>query len=710
MRRVSSANTAQEMFMTKTIFCATLFMGCALMVATVSAGAQSDAQAASPAQPATTSPSQPATIQPDHASSYYHYGLAKIYENQAIANGRQDLATQAIEQYKLALEADPDSQSLANGLANLYFRLGRIREAVATAEEQINKHPNDVDAHMLLGHVYLRSLGDGQNPQSGEMLQAAIKEYETIAKLKPNDVETHLLLGQLYGLAHDSAKAETEFKAAQKIDPNSEEVVLSIARLYSEQGDLARAAKVIEGVPADDRSARMDFALAGLYDQLKQPKNAVKSYRAAVEEDPDNADAKRGLASALAASGQMDEAAKIYAQILGNDPQDAQALIRQADIQRQQGHYEQALTTLKKAQTLVSDNVELSYNLALDYDALGRFDESIKTLKQLLTATLPPDGKYTDGDKSNRALFLDRLGIVQREANHTDEAVAAYKEMQQLGGDYQARGANGVVDAYRDAHNWKAALETAAAAAKAMPTNHDIQLTYARQLADSGKVEEGLKLANAQLSGTPDDRDVYFTVADMNVRDKRWKDASEVLDKAEGLATKPEEKAFVAYYRGTVAERQKLFDQAEIEFRKGLQMAPDFAPIQNYLGYMLAERGQKLDEAVAMLKKAVTFDPQNGAYLDSLAWAYYKQGQYALAEDYARKAAVRMSNDPTVLDHLGEINAKTGKLPLAIDEWQRSLAQYATSLPPEADPADVAKVQHKLESARVRLAHVSAPK
>ena len=696
--------------MTKTIFCATLFMGCALMAPTVSAGAQSDAQASSPAQPATTSASQPATIQPDHASSYYHYGLAKIYENQAIANGRQDLATQAIEQYKLALEADPDSQSLANGLANLYFRLGRIREAVSAAQEQINKHPNDVDAHMLLGHVYLRSLGDGQNPQSGEMLQAAIKEYETIGKLKPNDVETHLLLGQLYGLAHDSAKAETEFKAAQKIDPNSEEVVLSIARLYSEQGDLARAAKVIEGVPADDRSARMDFALAGLYDQLKQPKNAVKSYRAAVEEDPDNADAKRGLASALAASGQMDEAAKIYAQILGNDPQDAQALIRQADIQRQQGHYEQALTTVKKAQTLVSDNVELSYNLALDYDALGRFDESIKTLKQLLTATLPPDGKYTDGDKSNRALFLDRLGIVQREANHTDEAVAAYKEMQQLGGDYQARGANGVVDAYRDAHNWKAALEAAAAAAKSMPTNHDMQLTYARQLADSGKVEEGLKLANAQLSGTRDDRDVYFTVADMNVRDKRWKDASEVLDKAEGLATKPEEKAFVAYYRGTVAERQKLFDQAEIEFRKGLQMSPDFAPIQNYLGYMLAERGQKLDEAVAMLKKAVTFDPQNGAYLDSLAWAYYKQGQYALAEDYARKAAVRMSNDPTVLDHLGEINAKTGKLPLAIDEWQRSLAQYATSLPPEADPADVAKVQHKLESARVRLAHVSAPK
>ncbi len=699
MQRVNSNKAAQNLRITKTIFHATLFLGCALMLPVGTATAQSSS-APAPA---------PAT-QPDHAASYYHYGLAKIYEDQAVANGRQDLATQAIEQYKLALEADPDSEVLEDGLANLYFRLGRIREAVSAAQEQINRHPDDVDAHVLLGHVYLRSLGDGQNPQSGEMLQAAIKEYETIAKLKPKDIETHLLLGQLYGFAHESAKAEAEFKTAQRIDPGSEEVVLSMARLYSERGDLAQAAKAIESVPADDRSGRLDFALGGIFDQLKQPKNAAKAYQAAVNDDPDNTDAKRGLASALTAAGEMDAAAKIYAQILGSDPQDAQALIREADIQRQQGHYEQALATLKKAQGLVSDNVELSYNLALVYDALGRFEDSIHALKQLLTATLPADGKYTEADRSNRALFLDRLGIVDREANHTDDAVAAYKEIEQFGGDYQARGAGDIVDAYRDAHNWKAALEAAAAAAKAMPSNHDVQLIYARQLADTGKVDEALKLANAQLAGTPEDRDVYFTIADIDVRDKRWKDASEVLDKADALSTKPEEKAFVAYYRGTVAERQKLFDQAEIEFRRGLQFVPDFIYIENYLGYMLAERGQKLDEAVAMLKKAVNFDPQNGAYLDSLAWAYYKQGQYALAEDFERKAALRMPNDPTVLDHLGEIDAKSGKLSQAIDEWQHSLAQYATSLPPEADPADVAKVQHKLENARVKLAHVNTPK
>jgi tetratricopeptide (TPR) repeat protein len=225
-------------------------------------------------------------------------------------------------------------------------------------------------------------------------------------------------------------------------------------------------------------------------------------------------------------------------------------------------------------------------------------------------------------------------------------------------------------------------------------------------------LQEAVKLAQTQLTGKQDDqskltdREVYFTIADMDVRDKRWKEAAQQLDKAEPLSSTPEEKAFLYYYRGHVADEQKLYDQAEEEFRKGLELDPKNAPIENDYGYMLAERGQRLDDALAMLKKAVIFDPQNGAYLDSLAWAYYKLGQYAVAEDYARKAVARMSTDPTVLDHLGEIYAKNGKLQQAVVEWQKSLAEYATSLPPEADPTDVAKVQHKLEGARVKLAHV----
>jgi len=683
--------------------------GCAVAFATLlgtsslhaQSGAGKDTWGAAPALPAMDAPA------PDRSAAYYHFGLAKMYEDGASSNGRQDLATQAIEQYKLALDADPSSRELQDGLANLYFKLGRIREAVAAAQDQVTKHPEDADAHILLGRVYLRSLGDGQGPQSTDMLKAAITEYEKIAQLKPNDLETHLLLGQLYGLNHDSAKAQAQFKEAQRIDSGSEEVVLSMARLYTEQGDLAAAAKVIADVPVDDRSPRMDFALAGIDDQLKKPKDAAAAYRATLEQDPDNTDAKRGLANALVADGQTDAAAKVFADLLSTDPQDAQSLIREADLQRQQGHYEQALSTLKKASALVPDNLELEYNEALCYDALGRYDDAEKTLKGMLAATVATDGKYSDQDRSNRVLFLDRLGIVENEEGHTAEAADAYQQMVALGGEAQARGSDGLIDTYRDAHDWVAATKAAAAAAAALPDNHEVQLAYARQLADSGKVDEAIKLANAQLKQTSADREVYFTIADIDVRAKRWREASMALDKVDALSTKPEDKAFLFYYRGSVAERQKLFDKAEEEFKKGLLIDPQSAAIDNDYGYMLADRGVRLDDAVAMIKKAVDFDPQNGAYLDSLAWAYYKQGQYALAEDYARKAVARLGTDPAVLDHLGEIYARSGKLQMAVVEWQKSIAEYATSLPPEADPADVAKVQHKLEGARVKLAHLN---
>ena len=673
-------------------------LSCALFFA-----ATVPAQTQAPAVPTTPAAAQPA---PDRAGAYYHYGLAKIYEQQFLGNGRQDLATQAIEQYKLALSADPDSPQLQNGIAMLYFRLGRIREAVNAAQDQIKRHPDDVEAHTLLGRVFLRSLDDrqAQGPQTQEALAAAIKEYETIARLKPNDLETHLLLGQLYGLAHDSAKSEEQFRAAQKVDPTSEEVVLSMARLYSEQGNLPKAAKTIADVPTSDRSPRMNFALGNIYDQLKQPKDAAKAYQAAVDQDADNTDYKRGLASALQASGQMDAAGKIYGQILGSDPQDAQSLIRDADIQRQQGHYEQALTTLKKAESLVSGNLELSYNEALTYDALGRFDDSIRTMKAALAATTSPTGKYDESARNNRSLFLDRLAIVYRESAKYDDAVATYKQMQALGGEFQARGAEGEVDSLRDAHQWKAALDAAAAAAQAMPDNHDVQLTYARQLADNGKLEQGLKLAEAQLKGTADDRDVLVTIADMDSRNKRWKQASEALDKAEALARKPEEKLFIYYFRGSIAEREKLYAQAETEFKKALEIDPNSAATQNDYGFMLAERGVKLEQATAMLQKAVHYDPQNGAYLDSLAWAYYRQGNFAIAEETERKAVLRQPSDASILAHMGEIYSHNGKLSLAVNQWERAVSQYATSLPPEADPADVSRTQKDLETARVRLA------
>ena len=637
-------------------------------------------------------PADPNAV-PDRSSAYYHVGLAHLYEELATANGRPDYAAQAVEEYKLALNADPNSQFLQDGLADLYFKIGRIREAVNAAQDQVKKNPDDVDAHTLLGKVYLRSLGDMQGAQSTEMLQLAVKEYETLARLKPKDLETHLLLGQLYGLNHDTAKAEQEFKLAQSLDSNSEEAVLNMARLYSEQGEPQNAVQALTAIPASDRSARIDFALGASYDQLKQPKLAIPAYKAALDEEPDNSDTLKALAAAMLADNQLAEALPVYQQLVALDPTDVESQLKVSEIQRRQGHYDEALVTLKKAisSNAKQENPELSFNEAVLYDSLGKYDEAIAALKDVLSSTARPDGKYSDPERNNRSIFLDRLGIVYREENKTSEAVAAYKEMIGLGGDYALRGFNGEVDSYRDAHD------------------RSIQLMYAFQLADTGQAEQGLALARTQLKGTPanpqpEDRETLIALSNIDVRLHRSAEAQSYLDKADALAKKPEDHMFVNLLRATIYDHDKQYDQAESEYRKALAIDPNNATVLNDLGYMFADRGVNLPEALKMIQKAVEQDPQNGAFLDSLGWVYFKMGQYAQAEENLHKAIERTSTDASIHDHLGEVYEKTGKLKLAVAQWERSMTEYAHTLPADADPADVAKVKRKLDDARTKLA------
>ena len=700
---------------------ATLFhvaLACAAIVTPASALAQQtappqSAPATPPASTAATAGSTPstktgapaATQKPDRAAAYYHFGLAHMYEDMATNYGRPEYATRAIEEYKLALDADPSSKYLNSGLAELYLRTGRVRDAVLAAQDILKTEPDNLDAHKLLGRVYLQSLGNVQNGGPSEkVLQLAIAEYSKIVQLQGNDIESRLLLGQLYTLAHDTPHAEEQFKAAEHIDPNSEDVVLNLARFYSDSGDTTHAIQVLSAVPEDDRTPKMDYALGMSYDQLKDNKNAIDAYSKAFDMEPDNLDAERGLAQALLNDNQLGPSLKHFEAISTADPQDAQTYLRIAEIERRQGHYEQALTTLKKAKALASDSLEIGFNEALIDDSLGRYDEAAQTLQSLVKQTSHPDGQYSDAEKNNRSIFLDRLANVYREQEKTDLAVQTYQLMVAMGGEYAERGYQGQVDAYRDAKQYDKATQVAQQAAQAMPKDKSVQLMLAGQLADTNKPDEGIKLAKAQLHGDPGDREVDLVLAQIYTRLRRWKDAADQIDAAEALSTKQDDKIYIYFLRGALDERQKHYDSAEEQFRKILAIDPNNSMTLNYLGYMLGDRGVKLDEALTMVQKAVQLDPQNGAYLDSLGWVYFKMGQYALAEANLRKATERMGNDPAVHDHLGELYEKTGRLKMAAGQWEQSLQEYSRTVPADAEPGDVSKVQKKLDSARVKLA------
>jgi tetratricopeptide (TPR) repeat protein len=681
----------------------------------LSAGAQkTDGGAAKhEAAPEKTAPAEgaqaTATGAPDRAAAYYHLGLANIYEDEAVSSGRPEYIGFAIEEYKKALNADPSSPQLNNALAELYFRTGRFREAETTARTLLKDAPENVDAHKLLGRIYLRQLGEGQSGVSsssptGNVLDRAIAEFEKIVSLTPKSVEDHMVLGQLYTVKHEPGKAEEQFKIAQGIEPDSEDVVLNLARLYAESSDLAHAAKVIEAVPVNDRSAKMEGALGATYEQMKQPKEAIAAYRRANNLEPGDMRTMNALAQALLNDNQLDEALKEFKQISEADTEDSGALIHISEIQRRQGKYDEALATILKAVAKDPNSLEAGYNEGLLLDVLGRYDDAAATFQKMVDLTSHANGAYTTEEKNNRGIFLERLGSVYHELNRTPDAIATYQKLIDMGGDSALRGYQGQVDTYRDAKEFDKAVEISQKALSADPKNRDLKLMLAGELLDEGKTDDGLAMAKGLLEGSDKDRAVWLTLAQMYIRVHRWKDAEDALNHADGMTSKKEDRITLLFVKGELAERQKHFEPAEQLFRQVLELDPTNAMTLNYLGYMLADKGSRLTEALAMIRKAVEQEPMNGAYLDSLGWTYFKMGQYELAEDNLRRAVERDRTDPTVHEHLGDLYEKTGRIRLAAAQWKLSLDEFAKSAQADVEQADVAKVQKKLEGARVKLA------
>lgn len=643
---------------------------------------------------------------PDRSQAYYHAALAGAYADDAISQGRPDLLNKAIDEYKVALAADPESPALANALAALYFGAGRVREAEAGIHALLKSAPDNLDAYKLLGRIYLRQLGEGQSAARIDpaILDKAIAAQEKLATLEPKEVEPRMILGQLYTVKHDAKKAEENFNAARELDPDSEEVVLNLTRLYAESGDINRAVKLIEAVPVPDRTPKMEFALGAAYEQLKKTPEAIAAYRRAADQAPDDLHILDALAQALLSDNQLEPALKQYRLLADADPENAETFVHISEIERRQGHFAQALEDIRKARKIDNTSLEAGYNEGLLLDVLGHLDEAAEVYSSMVDTTSHANGAYTNEEKNNRAIFLERLGGVYLEQSKIEPAVAAFQKIIDMGGEAAARGYQGQVDAYRNAKQYEKAIEVSRKAVATNPKNRDLKLMLAGELADQNHAAEAIALVKSMLAGNAEDRSVWITLGQIDIRLREWKQAEEAFDKAAPLTTKKEDKLYLIFLRGELAERQRHFEVAEQHFKQALELDPTNTLTLNYYGYMLADKTTRSAEALKLLRKAVELDPMNGAFLDSLGWCYFKMGDYELAEDNLRKAVERDQSDPTVHDHLGDLYEKTGRIRLAVAQWEIALKQFAVTSPGDFDPGDAPKVQKKLDGARIKLA------
>ena len=150
-----------------------------------------------------------------------------------------------------------------------------------------------------------------------------------------------------------------------------------------------------------------------------------------------------------------------------------------------------------------------------------------------------------------------------RDENQTDKAIAIWDKMVPLGGDYTLSAYGAEVDTYREAHEYDKGLALLQQATAKFPKNRGLKLALANQWVMVGKPDQGIDLAKSLLNGTPADRDVYLTMAQIDLSAKKWKNAADALDKASALSTTDSDKVAVLLDRGMLADRQKHYDAAE---------------------------------------------------------------------------------------------------------------------------------------------------
>jgi tetratricopeptide (TPR) repeat protein len=642
------------------------------------------------------------------ADAYFNYTMGHIAEQQYEQTSRSEYATQAIEYYKKAYALDPKSPVIGERLAEMYWKAQRVREAEAEARELLKRDPNDVQTRRLLGHIYLRSLGEPSGNGQSEAVSRAVEQFKEVVRLDPADTESALWLARLYRLQNKHDQAEGVLRGILKNDPDNEAGVEQLTQLLLDQGKSSEAVELLENVTAKTSSPTLLDLLGDAYTQTKDLAKAEAAYRKAAELDPSELSHQRGLGQTLLAEEKYPEALKVYQRLADLMPDDSDVYLRIAQIYRELHQLDKAEETLTKARQYAPGSLDVMYNEAMLYQAQGRNEDAIRVLSEAVTG-LKGQSEAMPTRRRSLAVLYQQLGQLYRTTENFQAAVFTYEELGHLGEDEDRRARLLLMETLRTAKELPKALQIGKEALAKYPTDSSIKSSYALLLGEGGKTEDALALLKPQLKSTDADRDVYLNIAQVYERARKYKEAEQAARTAEALPGLPRDNEMTWFLLGAIYERQKLYDRAEVEFKKVLAVDPQNAAALNYYGYMLGDLGIRLDEAETMVKKALAEDAYNGAYLDSLGWVYYKQGKYAEAEATLRKAVARESHDPTIHSHLGDVYAKTGRTDLAAAQWEKSLEEWKRVLPADVENDKIAEIEKKVTQSKHRVAQKAAP-
>ena len=378
---------------------------------------------------------------------------------------------------------------------------------------------------------------------------------------------------------------------------------------------------------------------------------------------------------ALAATGDLDAALAIF-----ETPGDGaralspRAVIAQAQILSEQGRNDDALALLDAVfgtildPTLEAMKARLRAGETVPYDLVTDAREGLAETAYMIATLL--------GTEAREDYILQYARMAQALNPRMIEAILLSAELLQR------------------LERFDLASETFALVPQDDPAWPSAELGRIDSLRFSDRIEEAVEVADSLARARPDLPFVQSRLGDVLREAEQFDAARDAYSRAiEGYPEDDPNLWITHYARAISAFELDDWPPAEADFRRALELNPEQPQVLNWLGYSLVERGEKLDEALDMIERAVEARPDSGAIIDSLGWVYFKLGRYDEAVEPLERAAALEATDPIVNDHLGDAYFVVGRQREARFQWQRAL-----SFDPEPELAD--RIRAKLAGER----------
>jgi tetratricopeptide (TPR) repeat protein len=627
----------------------------------------------------------PAAASAKTAQAYEQFLIGHYLEENEDVSG-------AITAYKKAIELNPRAADVPAELAALYLRHDRIDEAVTTAEQALKVAPLNPEAHRVLGLIAAAKADSRRLPAGAvdENVSVAIDHLEKaiadpIGEADPNARGT---LARLYLRINAYDKAIPVLVDLVRQQPGWLEGPRMLAQAFAGAGRITEAINLLDEQALEDPSLLP--TLADFYERQQRWAEAADAYARALNVAPRNTELKTRYAQALLNAGGRDNLAKAGEALndLVSTRNDPRALYMLSQTNRRLGDLAGAESAARRLIAAQDASPWGYYALALALADGRQYADTVEALA-------PAISKFhaLSGDHSlELGMLLPHLGFAQQELGQFDAALTSFDEAYRLAPTDPVV-ASYVVGANIAAKKYTAAAELAKKARADNPADLQLARLEAQALTRDGKEDQGIAVMQGALQGHLENPEAYVALAQTYSDAARGAQAVQLLRDARA---KFPETTTIDFELGAVFDKQKNFAEAEAAFRQVLAKDPQHAAALNYLGYMLAERGERLDESVGYLKKAVAMEPENGSFLDSLGWAYFKAGKIDLAEENLKRAADQLRGNSVIQEHYGQVLFKAGRFEEAIAAWTRALAGDGGSI-------DRADIDRKIRDARQKI-------